>query len=266
MTRPDRATLLRALLPVASGALIVLLWYAFRMGLAIEAYVLPTPGEILKAAWTERVLLLRAAGTTLQGAFLGFIGAAVIGFAVALVLASSKSVRYALYPHVLVVQMFPVIVLAPIFVLWVGPGLPSVARIAFLIGFFPVVANATQGLISTDANMVDLFRMGNAGRLQEMFLLRVPFALPHYLTGLRIAASLAMIGAIAGEFFAGNSAGGTGGLGFMVIIYFAQLKTAALFATGFMACLCGFVFVSAVIGLNWLLLRKWHDSFEHADR
>ena len=140
------------------------------------------------------------------------------------------------------------------------------ARIAFLIGFFPVVANATQGLISTDANMVDLFRMANAGRLQEMFLLRVPYALPHYLTGLRIAASLAMIGAIAGEFFAGNSAGGTGGLGFMVIIYFAQLKTAALFATGFMACFCGFIFVSAVVGLNWLLLRKWHDSFDHADR
>ncbi|MEZ5276281.1 MAG: ABC transporter permease [Opitutaceae bacterium] len=266
MNRTDPSTVLRTLLPVVSGLLILVVWYAVRILGNIEPYVLPTPGEILQAAWAERVRLLGAAGTTMQGALLGFLGAAIIGFGVALILASSKSVRFALYPHVLVVQMFPVIVLAPIFVLWVGPGLPSVARIAFLIGFFPVVANATQGLISTDANLVDLFRMANAGRLQEMFLLRVPYALPHYLTGLRIAASLAMIGAIAGEFFAGNSAGGTGGLGFMVIIYFAQLKTAALFATGFMACLCGFVFVSAVVGLNWLLLRKWHDSFDHADR
>ena len=105
-----------------------------------------------------------------------------------------------------------------------------------------------------------------ASRLQEMVLLRIPHALPDTLTGLRIAASLAMIGAIAGEFFAGNSAGGTGGLGFMVIIYCALMMTAALVATGCVACLCGFVFVSAVVLLNWMLLRKWHDSFEHADR
>ncbi len=252
--------------PVFSGGLIVLIWYAVRILGDIEPYVLPTPGEIVGAAMAERAVLFSAALTTLQGAVLGFLAAALVGFVMALTLAYSRSVRFALYPHVLVVQMFPVIVLAPIFVLWVGPGLPSVARIAFLISFFPVVANATQGLISTDGNMVDLFRMANASRLQEMLLLRVPYALPYYLTGLRIAASLAMIGAIAGEFFAGNSAGGTGGLGFMVIIYFAQLKTAALFATGFVACLCGFLFVSTVLGLNWMLLRKWHDSFERTDR
>jgi NitT/TauT family transport system permease protein len=256
----------RWLLPVITGGLIIAIWYAVRIIGEIEPYVLPTPGEILMAAIEERSLLLSAALTTMKGAVLGFFSAAVIGLGLALVLAYSRSVRFALYPHILVVQMFPVIVLAPIFVLWVGPGLPSVARIAFLISFFPVVANATQGLISTEANMVDLFRMANASRLQEIFLLRVPYALPYYLTGLRIAASLAMIGAIAGEFFAGNSAGGTGGLGFMVIIYFAQLKTAALFATGFVACLCGFLFVSGVLGLNWLLLRRWHDSFERADR
>lgn len=256
----------RILLPVLTGLLILAVWYGVRIVGDIEPYILPTPGEILRAALVERTVLFSAAMTTMQGALLGFLAAAIVGFALALVLAFSRSVRYALYPHVLVVQMFPVIVLAPIFVLWVGPGLPSVARIAFLISFFPVVANATQGLISTDANSVDLFRMANASRLQEMIMLRIPHALPDTLTGLRIAASLAMIGAIAGEFFAGNSAGGTGGLGFMVIIFFAQMKTAALFATGFVACLCGFTFVSAVVLLNWLLLRKWHDSFEHPDR
>lgn len=266
MNGPDRNVLLRAVLPILSGVLIVAIWYGVRVIGDIEPYVLPTPGEILRAALAERAILSSAAVTTMQGALLGFLAAAVLGFVLALVLAFSRSVRFALYPHVLIVQMFPVIVLAPIFVLWVGPGLPSVARIAFLISFFPVVANATQGLVSTDANSVDLFRMANASRLQEMFMLRVPHALPDTLIGLRIAASLAMIGAIAGEFFAGNSAGGTGGLGFMVIIYFAQMKTAALFATGFVACLCGFVFVSAVILLNWLLLHRWHDSFEHADR
>jgi NitT/TauT family transport system permease protein len=161
--------------------------------------------------------------------------------------------------------MIPVVVLAPVLVIWLGPGLPSVTAVTFLIGFFPIVANTTQGLISTEQNMVDLFRMCNATKTQEILLLRVPFALPYFLTGLRIAGSLAMIGAIAGEFFAGSSAGGTGGLGFMVIIYNAQLKIPALFATGLTACLGGFLFVSLVLWLNWLLLHQWHDSIARSD-
>jgi NitT/TauT family transport system permease protein len=161
--------------------------------------------------------------------------------------------------------MTPIIVIAPILILWAGPGLASVSIITFLICFFPMVVNTTQGLISTDRNLVDLFRMCRATRRQEIFLLRVPAALPYFFTGLRIAATLAPIGAIVGDFYAGNSAGGQGGLGFLTIIFSSQFKMAALFATAATSCLLGFLFASTVIALSWLLMHRWHDSYARTD-
>jgi len=113
---------------------------------------------------------------------------------------------------------------------------------------------------------VDLFRMYGASRLQELRLLRLPAALPYFLAGLRIGATLAPIGAIFGEYLVGNAAGGTGGLGFLVYSYNVQIKIPALFATALIGCLLGLVFVAAVEWLNWSLLHRWHDSFERADR
>jgi NitT/TauT family transport system permease protein len=137
--------------------------------------------------------------------------------------------------------------------------------ITFLICFFPMVVNTTQGLISTDRNLVDFFRMCKASRAQEILLLRVPAALPYFFTGLRIAGTLAPIGAIVGDFYAGNSAGGQGGLGFLAIIYSSRFQMGALFATAAVSCLLGFIFVAGVIALSWLALHKWHDSFSQAD-
>jgi NitT/TauT family transport system permease protein len=165
----------------------------------------------------------------------------------------------------MILQMTPIIVMAPILILWVGPGLKSVTIITFLICFFPMVVNTTQGLISTDRNLVDYFRMCRATKLQEVFLLRVPAALPYFFTGLRIAGTLATIGAIVGDVFAGNSAGGQGGLGFLTIIYSAQFQIGALFATAAVSCLLGFIFVAAVIALSWLALHKWHESYRQSD-
>jgi len=106
--------------------------------------------------------------------------------------------------------------------------------------------------------------MVGAGPLQEMFLLRVPTALPYFFTGLKIAATLAVIGALTGELFAG-SATGSGGLGFLVIIYKAQLKIPELFATAATACGLGFLFVGGVSRLKWLFLHKWHESVDRQE-
>jgi NitT/TauT family transport system permease protein len=159
-----------------------------------------------------------------------------------------------------VLQMTPVVVLAPIFVLWLGQGLPSITAITFMIGFFPVVANTTMGLISTDPNLINLFKMCNASRFQEIFLLRVPYSMPYFLTGLKIAGTLAPIGAITGDVFAGSATSGGGGIGFMTIVYNSQLKIDALYATAFTACILGFIFVGAVNLLHWYLLKNWHES------
>jgi NitT/TauT family transport system permease protein len=253
------------LLPIVTGMVVIGIWYGVRAASGLQSWILPTPVEIMEAAWKEKARLLSAVGSTAIGALAGFLLAATLGFSTALLLGVSRSLRAGLYPWLLVLQMTPVIVLTPIIVLWAGPGFPGIVTITWLISFFPIVANMTQGLLSTDMNHVALFRMANASRLQEMLLLRVPSAMPYYLAGLRIAATLAPIGAIFGEYMVGNSSGGSGGLGFLVYSYNTQIKIPALFATALTSCLLGFIFVAAVSGLNWLVLHKWHDSFERND-
>jgi NitT/TauT family transport system permease protein len=252
--------------PVLSGAFLIALWYAGRAATGLQSWILPTPGEIFQAAWNEHATLLRAAGGTAVGALGGFLVAALAGLVIALVLGGARWLRTGLYPWLLVVQMTPVIVVAPIIVLWAGPGLPGIITVTFLISFFPIVVNTTQGLLSAEAPMVDLFRMYGATRWQELQLLRLPSAMPYFLAGLRIAATLAPIGAIFGEYLVGNASGGTGGLGFLVYVYNTQIKIPALFATALTSCLLGFIFVAAVSWLNWALLHHWHDSFERHDR
>jgi NitT/TauT family transport system permease protein len=253
------------LLPAASGLAVFVLWYGVKMTFQVSDWLLPTPLQILQAGWQEKTRLFQAALSTAVGALGGFTLATAMGFFFAFLLALSRKLHAGLYPWLLVLQMTPVIVLTPIIQLWIGAGLPGIITITWLISFFPIVANTTQGMLSADINHVALFRMANASRWQEMFLLRVPASLPYLLTGLRIAAALAPVGAIFGEYMVGNTSGGSGGLGFLVYSYNSQIKIPALFATALTSCLLGFVFVAAIALLNWAVLHKWHDSFERDD-
>ncbi len=257
---------LNILLPAATGVLFIAIWYAVHLSMSEDMrFLLPTPGDILGSFQTNGSDLARAALNTAEGALLGFVLAIVVSSLLALTLSVSSLVRVSLYPYLMMLQMIPVIIFAPILILWVGPGLKSVVIITFLICFFPLVVNTTQGLVSTDRNVVELFRMYRASRPQEIFLLRVPAALPYFFTGLRIAATLAPIGALVGDYTAGSSAGDGGGLGFQAIIYSSQAKYPALFATAAVTCVLGFIFVAVVLGLSWLALHHWHDSYERAD-
>lgn len=259
------------ILPLLSGTILILLWYLIAYcygrneGFDIQRIVLPFPHQIFDALVQERETLWASAKQTAFTALLGFIAAVVVGYLLSMILASALWVKQSLYPWVLVLQMTPVVVLAPIFVLWIGQGVPSITMITFLIGFFPVVANTTMGLVSTDRNLLDLMEMCNASKSQEILYLRVPYAMPYFLTGMKIAGTLAPIGAITGDIFAGSSQGGVGGIGFMVIIYNSQLKIPELFATAFVACLLGFIFVGCVNLLHWYLLKNWHDSVRKSD-
>ena len=254
------------LLPFVTGIGMIAVWYGICMSLsADQKFLLPTPNEVARAFVEKGPALWTAAMMTGGGALLGFGLAVALSFLIALFLSLSPLVRASFYPYLMILQMTPIIVIAPILILWVGPGLKSVVIITFLICFFPMVVNTTQGLISTDRNLVDLFRMSKATRWQEIRLLRVPSALPYFFTGLRIAATLAPIGAIVGDYIAGNSAGGQGGLGFLTIVYSSQFQMGALFATAAVGCALGFIFVAGVIALSWLSLHKWHDSFSQSD-
>jgi NitT/TauT family transport system permease protein len=256
--RPAR--LKRWLWPLGAGILLVALWSGLKHGLALPSTVLPSPAEILAAGWSERSRLLRSAWITLQAATLGFLAAGGAGFGLALILSSSIRLRRAIGPYVLIFQMTPVIILVPIYVLWLNQGLAAIVAVTFTICFFPVVANTMLGFAAVDRGLVELFAVCGAARKAEFLHLRVPSALPYFLTGMQIAGSLAPIGAITGEFLAGGAQDGVGGLGFMTIIYFSQLKTAELFAAGLAACLLGFMFVGLVRWLHWQLLHRWHPS------
>ncbi|MDE3083981.1 MAG: ABC transporter permease subunit [Verrucomicrobiota bacterium] len=261
-----RRRALNIILPAATGALFIALWHLLHQALSEDSrFLLPAPADVLSAFRENGDALARATLNTTEGALLGFGGAVVVSLILALALSLSRLVRVSLYPYLMILQMTPVIVFAPMLVVWVGPGLASVAIITFLICFFPLVVNTTQGLISTDRNLVELFRLYRARRWQEVWFLRMPAALPYFFTGLRIAATLAPIGALVGDYTAGSSAGNGGGLGFQTIIYSSQARYPALFATAAVTCALGFIFVAVVLALSWLTLHKWHDSFERTD-
>ena len=259
--------LLNIFLPAVTGALVIVAWYGWHFWLEDEMrFLLPTPIQVLGAFRDNGDALARAALNTTEGALLGFGLATIVSFALALGLSLSSLVRASLYPYLMILQMTPVIIIAPILVLWVGAGLKSVTVITFLICFFPLVVNTTQGLVSTDRHLVELFAMWRASRWQQLLHLRVPAALPYFFTGLRIAATLAPIGALVGDYTAGSSRGDGGGLGFQAIIYSSQMKYPALFATAAVTCVLGFIFTAAVVALSWLTLRHWHDSYERTDK
>lgn len=248
------------LYPLVAGLILYTAWILFKAVGKQEDWILPWPGQILDALIEEWGTLSNAALTTGGSALIGFACAVVVGCLLSMLLASAAWIRRMWYPWVVFFQMVPVIVLAPIFVLWFGQGLPSIVAITFMITFFPIVANTTMGLVSTDKNLIDLFTTLNADKRTEIALLRVPFALPYFLTGLKISGTLAPIGALVGDFYAGESSGGRGGLGYLVVAYSSQFEIAALFATALVACLLGFVFVSGVNYLHWALLHNWHES------
>lgn len=255
----------RVVLPIVVGLFVIAVMYAIRWQIDTRypsrKFMLPKPHEVVIAAFDHRDQLLPATASTAKGALVGFTAAVVVSVGLALLLSLSTLIRASFFPYLMVLQMTPIIVIAPILLIWVGQGLISVAIITFLISFFPLVVNTTQGLVSTDRNLVDLFKMSRATRWQEIVHLRLPAALPYFFTGLRISAILAPIGAVVGDFFAGNAAGGVGGLGFMTVIYSANLDTPALFATAAICCALGFALVAMVYLANWLCLRHWHDSY-----
>jgi NitT/TauT family transport system permease protein len=259
--------LLHFVLPAVTGAVLIAVWYAICFFLSEDRkFLLPPPHKIIEAFRENGPELLHSAANTAQGALLGFALALVFSTAMAFLLSLSSLVRASLYPYLMAMQLTPLPVLAPICVIWVGAGIKSVSLLTFLIAFFPLVVNTTQGLVSADRNLVELFRMWRTTRWQQLFHLRVPAALPYFFTGLRIAATLAPIGAVVADMNAGSSANEGAGLGFQALVFSSQAKYPALFATAATTCVLGFIFTSAVLAVSWFFLHNWHDSYERADK
>ena len=161
----------RFLLPVLTGILFLGFWQGLHLYLSDDLrFLLPSPGMVLTAWGEHRELLLRATANTAQGALLGFSLAVAVSAGLSILLSLSASIRSSLYPYLMALQMTPLPILAPICVIWVGAGLRSVALLTFVIAFFPLVVNTTQGLIATDRNLVELFQLYRARRWQQLLL------------------------------------------------------------------------------------------------
>jgi NitT/TauT family transport system permease protein len=242
-------------------ALVVLLvaWESIARGLSIPAYLLPPPSAIAIAASRELPDLTSAAVVTGRAALYGFLLSAVLGALSAVVLSTSRTLERALYPYTVFLQTVPIVAIAPLLVLWFGAGLKAVAVSAFIVSVFPVIANTLAGIRGVEPALRDLFRLYGASRLDTLLKLELPSALPSLVTGLRVAAGLAVIGAIVGEFVAGFSEGGAG-LGILVLSSYRQLRTDLLFAAVLFASGLGLLLFGAVNLLGYVLLRRWHPS------
>lgn len=223
----------------------------------VPGWLVPRPTAVFAAALESGAALAGAARVTATSAAAGFLLAAMAGVLVAVILSSSRLVERAFAPYMVFFQTVPIVAVAPLLVLWFGAGGRAVAASAFIVSLFPVVANTLAGLRSTDPALVDLFRLHRASRLALLGKLRLPAALPSIVTGLRVAAGLAVIGALVGEFVAG-AAEGKSGLGILLLEANRRLRTDLLFAAVLAASLVGLLLVGVVQGAGHLALRRWH--------
>jgi NitT/TauT family transport system permease protein len=220
----------------------------------IRAYLLPPPSAVAAAISKDWPELLAALGKTSAGALIGFTLSTVGGIAIAVFLSSSALVQRAFYPYAVFFQTVPIIAIAPLLVIWFGYGMKTVIASAFLVSIFPVIANTLTGILSTDPALRELFQLYGAPAHATLFKLRFPAALPQILTGLRVAAGLAVIGAIVGEFIGGQ------GLGSVVDVARTQQRVDKVFAAVLLASVLGLALFGLINLVSYLSLRRWHAS------
>ena len=236
------------------------LWQAIVSLNHLPVYILPGPLIVAYALRDRFPSLLSSLMITTEEAAGGLAASIFVGAGVALVFAQWRRLRQLLYPYTILLQTVPIVAIAPLIIDWVGAGIFSVMVVTFIVCLAPIIANTTQGLISVDENLVQLFMMHNATQGQILRKLRLPHALPYLFVGVRISSGIAVIGAITGELFAGSGQVGRGGIGYSILYAQSQLETDYLFALVLAATVLGFSFFFTVMFFEWLALHKWHES------
>lgn len=246
-------------LPIVTFIIVIALWEAVVALFNIPVWEVPSPLKVAQVAVQRTDVLAAATWTTTKAALIGFAASAIVGIACGMILSLTRWIERSVYPFTIFLQTVPLVAVAPLLVLWFGPGLPSVSISAFIVSLFPVIANTFAGMRSVDPALRDLFGLYGASPIARLLKLRLPHALPDILTGLRIAAGLSVIGAIVGEFVAGL-ADERAGLGVLVLSANRNLQTATVFAAVILASLLGLALFLAVQLTGHLLLRRWHAS------
>jgi NitT/TauT family transport system permease protein len=254
--RRDRV--LRVVLPVIVLALSLAVWELVVRLASIPPYVLPAPSLILQTFIADRALLTQSLLVTLITTLEGFLLAAIGGVGLAVLFNLSRLLEYSFYPFAVILQVTPIVAVAPLLLIYLPQPL-AVLACAWIVAFFPVLANTTLGLNSIDRNLADLFSLYGATRGQVLWDLKLPSALPYILGGLRIAGGLSLIGAVVAEIAAG-SAGAGSGLAYRIVESGYRLNIPRMFAALVLLSIAGIVIFYALAFVNHIMLRRWHES------
>ena len=248
------------IVPLIVGVAALAFWEYQVRASAISPLVLATPSQIWAAFWEHTDVLLPALWFTLRITAQAFVLATLAGVALAVLFSQSRIVEYALYPFAVVLQVTPIVAIAPLLIIWLGyDNLNEVLVVlAWIIAFFTVLSNTITGLKSADHNLIDLMKLYGASRWQILWRLKLPGALPFILTGMKISGGLALIGAVTAEFVAGS--GNDMGLGWTITLATRNLDTAQAFAALALLSILGIVILFALTALEWALLHRWHES------
>ncbi len=256
---------MKALPPLLVGVALLLGWEGLVRAADLPPYLLPGPVAIARALGADWASLWESLLVTLQVTFLALAAAVLGGGGLAILFAQSRWVERSLFPYAVVLQVTPIVAIAPLILIYVRDTTLALLICAWIVAFFPVLSNTTIGLRSADHGLVELMRLYGAGRWQMLWKLRLPAAMPYFLAGLRIAGGLSLIGAVVAEFTAGTAAAGSG-LAYRILESGYRLDIPRMYAALALLSLAGIAIYGALGLLSWLVLRRWHESALAQDR
>ncbi|ADZ69223.1 ABC transporter permease [Polymorphum gilvum] len=251
--------LLKIAVPLTMLALLIVVWAWYVSAYDVPHYILPSPSRVLQSLIDDWGTLSGALLITLKITLTALGIALVGGVGIAILMAQSRWIELALYPYAVILQVTPIVAIAPLILIYAPTTQAALLICAWIVAFFPILSNTTQGLKSTDHNLLNLFELYGASRWQTLMLLKIPNALPYFLAGLRIAGGLALIAAVVAEFAAG-SAGAQSGLAYRLLESQFRLNIPRLFAALILLSVTGVVIFFVTSLISHLLLRRWHES------
>ena len=249
----------RLVAPAVMGVLMLAAWEAVVRGFAIPPYILPGPLLVAETLVDDWGTLLPSLLVTLRITLEALAAAVLVGGVLAILFSLSRWIELSLFPYAIILQVTPIVAIAPLIIIWANNVELSLLICAWLVAFFPILSNTILGLRSVDPNLLDLFRLYGAGRWRTLVDLRLPAALPYFLGGLRISGGLALIGAVVAEFVAGTG-GNASGLAWRILESGYQLQIPRMFAALALISLSGIAIYLVLNALSYLLLRRWHES------
>ena len=249
----------QVLWPALVAVVLLAAWQGLVVGLNIPPFLVPSPLRVAEVLVTDAALLFGALYNTLKITLLAFISATVLGVLIAFAFVQSRIIETAFFPYAVLLQVTPIVAIAPLIIIWVKSPTASLVICATLVALFPIIANTTLGLRSVNPGLMSYFKLNRATRLQTLLRLRIPSALPYFFGGLRISSGLALIGAVVAEFVAGT--GGTGtGLAYQILQAGYQLNIPRMFAALVLVTLTGVLLFALMSLLSTWALGSWHES------